>query len=786
MNMKNEASEILNEVAIYNRKIKEDLKDYNDHLRKKEKEERDEIIDNIKNMDDEEYSDYAGDENREDIINGIEDGSIKFNTNSLGGNILLSNDMELVIKYMTRDVEVKVDGEAYLLPIFGLLSTFAIKTPFFMYGNDTKLGEVCSTAFTDGLNIFVNDAFWRKLIDIEHLENKGKASHEHKSGRLFLLLHELSHMVHNDSDRLLGADPKLANIAFDIRINGTMEKDFPDLKILSYMKAIGVGMSKELERYTTMSPERIYELLKNAQRQNTSKFQKQMQDILKEKVEKTKKELSNQKKQGNQSNQKNSGQEDNQKKQDSQGNSDQEDNENKQSGQGNSEQEDNQNERGNQGNSDQKDNKNKQSGQGNNNQEDNENKQGGQGNSDQISNDNVLSDLANDAYSQGVYDGRNDKYSGEKQKENYNPPSNGSKSLKDLYDEAYNEGYEHGSNENSNELSDLAGMDEKHVMKPQQVKDLLNEMGVSEEVLEHLGYGSGDDDINEKVQKRIDKKIEESISETENKYRSNGLDPSNTKIPGAHILGEAYEHVKIRRKGKLNWKQKIAEQIFGSGSKTQYTENVISDIYYVDEVAEDLGTNLYIGVLVPIKSNESVLIIIDTSGSMSASEELESTLTEVVGLKNVANSSESARDINVYFADTILRGEPLEINENNVQQIIEKGVKVAGRGGTDLIEPINQVFEDEILRKKKIKSIIYFSDLGCEIPVFEKFSLKVQEMLKKGIVDLTFIAVPNGNHYYNFERFKEGVKNFAETIKLKEGETVDLSNENKRKRRMRL
>ena len=284
-----------------------------------------------------------------------------------------------------------------------------------------------------------------------------------------------------------------------------------------------------------------------------------------------------------------------------------------------------------------------------------------------------------------------------------------------------------------------------------------------EGVMEKLNLPKSTDKeaIEEKQNMGIDIK-NQSIIEADNKRH----ELSMPGFPGEHMLNCAMERIKSVKKGKLTWKMKVIDEIWGTGLNFKYNNDIIGDIYFVDEMIDVIGMNLYVGQITPFKSNNVVAVIIDTSMSVGQ-KDLEDIIPEIIEMKVAAESGSGAYEVLVFSADTVLRGVPIEITSDNVHEFLEGGLQIFGRGGTNLTTAINQTVKSEVFKDKKIKSLIYFTDLGDYAPQYKDLELDPD-------TSVTYIAVPSIQKSL-VEHFAEQVKDYAEVIKIREDQEVDLS-----------
>lgn len=237
------------------------------------------------------------------------------------------------------------------------------------------------------------------------------------------------------------------------------------------------------------------------------------------------------------------------------------------------------------------------------------------------------------------------------------------------------------------------------------------------------------------------------------------------KYPGAHIVDAASDMVRGFSEGKLQWKLGLQEFILGEGMKFRYNDEEPSDLYYVDEITEVLGSELYLGQDLPHNPQETVLCLIDTSGSVGDAQ-LKAFINEVLELKQTSSGmGDSASEVILLSADTILRGEPIEINASNVDEFIANGIKIYGRGGTDLATSLKQALKLDLLKEKKIKSVVYFTDLFDTPPKKTDFPDDIA---------ICYVAAPHSAATH-VEEFANAVKDYARVYPLEEGLVVDLT-----------
>lgn len=312
-----------------------------------------------------------------------------------------------------------------------------------------------------------------------------------------------------------------------------------------------------------------------------------------------------------------------------------------------------------------------------------------------------------------------------------------------------------GSQQGGEEWSDM------HTIPLEELIRICEENGL-QNILDKLEL-PGSDQIEDiaKIEENVQMKQIENIQKAAAQKNALG-----GKYPGAHIVDAAAERIKGLTEGKLDWKLGLKEWILGQGMKFRNSDEEPDLLYYVDGDEMGLDNEIYIGSPLPHSPEEVVLCLVDTSGSMDQ-KILKQCLSEVLTLKKgVSGVSDTASEVILLSADTVLRGEPIIIDENNVDQLLADGVNIFGRGGTDLGRSLKAALKLEILKDKKISSVLYFTDLCDTPPVQADF----QEAIDKGI-QLAFVTAP---HTYS-EEFAKAVKGFARVYPIEEGITVDLT-----------
>lgn len=232
---------------------------------------------------------------------------------------------------------------------------------------------------------------------------------------------------------------------------------------------------------------------------------------------------------------------------------------------------------------------------------------------------------------------------------------------------------------------------------------------------------------------------------------------------GGHLADAAHEEAMKEGEGKLSWKLGLQE-VLGESMRYIYSEDEPSDLWHVPPSDMGVSDPIYVGTDLPSATEGAVMVLMDTSGSIT--EDLFKTfLAEVFGIMRSQNpESDKASEVILIFCDDVLRGQPVLIDEGNVDELLEKKMLLAGRGGNDIGGTIRAAAKLDIFKEKKVNSMVYLTDLGDQPPV--------KSDVPEGL-PLAFVCPPE----YWHEDFGRAVKDFARVWPIEEGLQVDLTKE---------
>ena len=316
-----------------------------------------------------------------------------------------------------------------------------------------------------------------------------------------------------------------------------------------------------------------------------------------------------------------------------------------------------------------------------------------------------------------------------------------------------------GSNGDQNDDNDEK-WDNNHTVTLEELIETLQENNLSD-ILDKLDLPHSADEV-------------EKIGEIEEQVRLKDIDAIQKaaaqksqmggKYPGGHIVDSCAELIKGFTEGKLQWRLGLKSFMFGDGMRYRYTESEAADLFYISPEAMNIDDPIYVGTDLPHKPEEIVLCLIDTSGSVDSGQ-LKAFLSEIFNLKREnAGVGDCASEVVVISADTVVRGQPIEITEDNVDELMNSGIGLSGRGGTDLANDLRQTMKLPMFEEKKISSVVFFTDLCDTPPKKEDF---------KSDIPLCFVTLPHTMS----EEFARAVKDFARVYPIEEGQIVDLDQE---------
>lgn len=269
---------------------------------------------------------------------------------------------------------------------------------------------------------------------------------------------------------------------------------------------------------------------------------------------------------------------------------------------------------------------------------------------------------------------------------------------------------------------------ENHYIPPEDLKEIF-ERANAQNLSKALGYDTPE---------KIEKMRRDTADNTENAVRkaASDMQKAGGSYPGAHMVNCAMRDLDLSKKPVLEVTQVIQKVLSQQAGrrKTSYdimTPSIITSVRAADMGFGSSGDIPYMGTHVPVKPKKNLVVgIIDTSGSTGAI--LERLAVEAVNIAK-RNRHDTAPEVMLVSADTVVRGKPVMINERNVEKLIKGGLSASGLGGTDFLAPLLGVVKATekggVLAGRKIDHILYFTDGECWLPPRDALPEKLPPVL---------------------------------------------------------
>lgn len=249
------------------------------------------------------------------------------------------------------------------------------------------------------------------------------------------------------------------------------------------------------------------------------------------------------------------------------------------------------------------------------------------------------------------------------------------------------------------------------------------------------------------------------------------------KMPGAHMINYASAQMRDLYKPVTTIKMRIKEMVEESGIESRFSIEEPWTIYHMD--AADLGLDNqddipYMGSFIQGGTKKpTFIVIIDTSGSVDDLM-LKRFISEAINAVRTNDSGENPPEIIISFADTICRGEPLMVTEENYMDYIRNGVPYGGRGGTNFTASTQNIFkmyeEGQSLNGRRLDGIVYLTD-GFDAPPEQS---RIEEAAEKaGFQKLPPMMFIVPEECYNKE-FADEISSYAEVFKLRDDSLAEL------------
>ncbi|WP_168797166.1 hypothetical protein [Aeromonas veronii] len=321
------------------------------------------------------------------------------------------------------------------------------------------------------------------------------------------------------------------------------------------------------------------------------------------------------------------------------------------------------------------------------------------------------------------------------------------------------------SQELENSLKQSLLAPEEHVIDMKAVIKALEDAGLHH-VKDALKLPDSDDDA--RIKMAEDKAIAQLGEDLQalNKQRQELASNGGASGPSE---GYAKEYLQMRNRSQKTYKSALRELYLGDGSvDVMSCDDVPAPIYYVDPTSIGFAEPLYLDSLIPAKKEHGVLInIVDSSGSMGKFE-IGQALSELHQQLQQAEDENGVSKVYFWSADTELRGDPIEVTQDNVEKLCNE-MPIFGRGGTDITVPIKQAIAWSHEHEVRIDGILYISDLDVAPPKRSQLPESLPPIVILG-------AGTNANFLQQqLSKWQAGCKGFAEVSLACEEQEIDFA-----------
>lgn len=320
-----------------------------------------------------------------------------------------------------------------------------------------------------------------------------------------------------------------------------------------------------------------------------------------------------------------------------------------------------------------------------------------------------------------------------------------------------------------------------HVMSGDKMGEILKKAG-ADDAAKALGY----DDLDKMTQE--EKAAKANVSGAINQA-SEDKARVGARYPGGHMVDYAVAQLNQFHKPLITWKFGAKRLIEGLGNSTRFEQEEPWAQYYTPAADQGLESEADIGYMGSFilgnRSRPLVFVVTDTSGSVTDAQ-LVRFFSESVNMARETGQNENAPEVIIVPADTIARGVPIFVNQDNFEQTLKSGINYGGRGGTNFTASVQNVFrmvsvaheadmdggeQMNRYRGRKIDAIIYMTDTGDAAPEQSVIEETAFECGMNKLPAMLFLAP---KECFN-DRFNRDVSNYAEVIYFDTNElTVDM------------
>lgn len=230
--------------------------------------------------------------------------------------------------------------------------------------------------------------------------------------------------------------------------------------------------------------------------------------------------------------------------------------------------------------------------------------------------------------------------------------------------------------------------------------------------------------------------------------------------PGGHVERATAEAIGELDSPTIDFRLAVGEIVHdaGRGSSSRDYDDPHS-AYYLDPGRMGLNSKLYAPSVVPKGIGPKILVLLDTSGSVSRKMRI-SFLSQIKPILFTEDSGVKAR-VWLFSGDTVVRDEPTVLTQDNFDEL-QSGV-IKGNGGTDLAAVINSAMEWAEEEDVEFDAVLYFTDLMDFAPASAK--------LARPMPPTVFICPRD----YRRQAFAAAVGDYAIVADIRDDTSIDLA-----------
>jgi hypothetical protein len=297
-----------------------------------------------------------------------------------------------------------------------------------------------------------------------------------------------------------------------------------------------------------------------------------------------------------------------------------------------------------------------------------------------------------------------------------------------------------------------SGAVDGHLVDLDKLKQAMRDRGY-----DHFVEEIGADEFSDRQTERV---IQGAIKEAEEERKRIGV-----AYPGGHCIDYCTEVVRPARAYSIVWRRRVREMLLGEGPDMTRSMDELSVLSLVDP--KDMGFDgddefICLPGVIPQKPLGRMLIYFDSSGSMDTGR-LSHAATFLMSCKPSGNDTQP--DVDFVCCDTAMRGAPTPMTDEKFDEFLQSGVAVAGRGGTEITVPLNQIMAWAEKNEVQYDGIVIVTDFG--------FSPPDRKNLPEKLPSLMFLGIPND--YAQAEPIVKALEEYAEVAIIDKNMELDMT-----------